>query len=574
MSEHSQEHPVVDSSVEEESAGALPSPALHKPASNIPSLLVAFLASLTTGATTYAFGLYGGALKKELGLSQAQLDAISTAFFVAGLASWIPGMGVDRWGPRTSLSTGGWMGCAALLLYYGVATQTIVVPRPLLVTFLSGIGVLIFLSSAMVTGSVFKLIVSTCGPGTKGSAVGVAKGYVGLGSGLYAALFRSLPVHSDLDFLPMAALLAALCAGLPARILLPVEAPAVTVDETTPRHFRILYASLGGMASVIIATSLSALHHTQLRHANYPLFLLLLLLWWGPLVALWYLPRNDRIGVSEDGPVQRIEDDEVLTSEELDAQHNDEEEEQGLLTSIETEDEPRQEYTLLQMLQTPSALLLIWTTTILVGGGTVVTNNMAQMVESLGFQEQVGPACLALFSVAQSGARVATGALSEAALNWNVRGCCIERGVPRPFFYVAASLVAVLAHVILGIAVHEMAFVLGSTLAGMAFGMAWPLMVLMIGEVFGTAHVAANYMFFDGFSSAAGTVFLSMMVAGDLYEDHIDPNSDDPLTCMGAACFRTSHLIVAILSLTCIVTSAGMMYTSRHVYSSQQLHTH
>ena len=51
------------------------------------------------------------------------------------------------------------------------------------------------------------IISCTCGAGTKGAAVGVAKGYVGLGAGAYACLFESIrqPTSSDLDFLPMAA---------------------------------------------------------------------------------------------------------------------------------------------------------------------------------------------------------------------------------------------------------------------------------------------------------------------------------------------------------------------------------
>ena len=80
----------------------------------------------------------------------------------------------------------------------------------------------------------------------------------------------------------------------------------------------------------------------------------------------------------------------------------------------------KKDYSLVQMLQTPSALLMLWTTTILVGAGTVETNNMGQMVEALGFDKAVTPASLALFSVAQAFSRVMTGALSEAALHWNL----------------------------------------------------------------------------------------------------------------------------------------------------------
>lgn len=140
--------------------------------SNIPLLVSVFLASLTTGATTYTFGLYGNALKETLNLTEAQLDTISSATFCAGLFSWLPGLCVDRFGPRCSLSSGGIIGATALMLFWTVARQFVVVPRYILVQVLSFLGVIVFLCSALITGGVFKVIVSTCGEGSKGSAVG------------------------------------------------------------------------------------------------------------------------------------------------------------------------------------------------------------------------------------------------------------------------------------------------------------------------------------------------------------------------------------------------------------------
>ena len=159
---------------------------------NLPALTGAILASGTTGGITYAFGMYSSALKHTLRLTQGQLDTVSSAFFMAGLLSWAPGMVSDRYGPRCSLAAGGVTSAISLMAFYAVATEAVEVPRPLLVTTLSGLGVCSFMSSALVTGAVFKLIVASTGPGTKGKAVGSAKGYVGLGSGAYACLFEAL----------------------------------------------------------------------------------------------------------------------------------------------------------------------------------------------------------------------------------------------------------------------------------------------------------------------------------------------------------------------------------------------
>eukprot|EP00957_Ditylum_brightwellii_P030451 2306078-Ditylum_brightwellii.AAC.1 len=146
----------------------------------------------TTGGTTYAFGLYAGALKHSLHLSQSELDTISSAFFCAGLLSWAPGIVVDRYGPRVAMSTGGVLGAVSLISYWLVSTGMVPVVRSLVVVTLSLLGVATYVSSALVTGSVFKLIVSHSGKGQKGTAVGAAKGYVGLGSGAYACIFEAI----------------------------------------------------------------------------------------------------------------------------------------------------------------------------------------------------------------------------------------------------------------------------------------------------------------------------------------------------------------------------------------------
>lgn len=593
--------------------------------SNIHQLTCAFLAALTTGGTTYAFGLYGDALKKSLHLSQPQLDTISTANFCAGLFSWIPGLVVDKMGVRTGLVSGGLLGSVSLCLYWGVATQFFPVERWMLVPTLSALGVLIFLSCALITGSVFKIIVSTCGPGSKGTAVGAAKGYVGLGAGVYASMFESLqtPKESDLDFLPMAALFFLVCVTIPSLCLMPSHETIQTTtfrDESTPLHFRCLYLSLGAMATLIIGQAIAELMEGEETEKggsgqNIPVALFLVTIWMGPIFGLQFLPTKSSLPVPEPTDLGEDEGESLLHEVSEDNNNNsgasqresigdislqrlnssggdtnndddflrvppsaEEENEFTLDMNNEMEqstsdDEEIVDKTLCQMLRTPSALLMLWTTTILVGAGIVETNNMGQMVEALHFPKVTTGASLAFFSVAQSGGRVFTGAISESALNWNTGRFCIDNGIPRPFFLIVASLAGLVAHSLLAMATTRGLFVVGTTLAGLAFGMVWPLMVLIVGEVFGTANMAANYMFFDGFTSAAGSVLLSKFVAQEVYEDHID-RKDDPhnVTCLGSGCYAMTHAVCAALSAVCIFTALCLLKTTRNIYNRDNLH--
>ncbi len=576
--------------------------------SNIPSLLCAFIASATTGGTSYAFGVYSSALKHNLHLSQGQLDSISTAFFVAGLFTFIPGYCSDRFGTKVAMSLGGGTGATALMLYWCVAKQFIdIQSRTILVAVLSGLGVATFLSCGLVTGAVFKIIVSSTGLGTKGSAVGVAKGFVGLGAGLYTCLFQSIQAsnESDLDFLPMAAFLFLLCATIPALLLLPSKqtlASVVIQDDCTPLHFRTLYCSLFTLAVIIITSTLMKLYETERDGSessrSYGMTFVLCSIWLGPIVSLYILPRDNAIHsndydiVATSSAVENSENEDADFENQSGSvsqrpQYHDEpncetdgsgrsnEEEINLETDVRTQSNDEEvNMNLWQMIQTPTAMAMLWTTVMLTGAGTVETNNMGQMVESLKFHPSISSASLAFFSVAQAASRVLTGTISESALTWNTNSFGITKGIPRPFFMVVASIVGFTAHFILGMARTEFVFVVGVTLSGVAFGMIWPLMVLISAEVFGVAGAGQNYMFYDGVSSAGGTLIITKCIAQAVYDHNTDPNGADSKTCIGMDCFQSTHMIVAGLCLSCIVSSTVMMYTSRHTYNKPILHSH
>jgi hypothetical protein len=474
--------------------------------SNVPSLVCAFSASVTTGGSIYAFGIYGDALKKSLNISQMELDTISATFFVAGLFTWIPGIVVDRKGMRFSMCLGGCAGALSTMIYWAVSRQFFPVFHP--VSLLSLLAVAICLSCGLIIGSIFKLTLVFGGAETRGSAVGVAKCFVGLGAGVYATIFQGLRTTSEsaLDFLPVIAFFFILCTALPAWFLLPTKEQAVPdliMIQTTPLHFRTLYISLFVLGTVILVTSIIDIMNendpsTSSSHGrDYGRVALILIIWLGPIISLLYLPGKQE----KKGPLA-----DSLTYEAqkpLGGQHDKNEEEQMVLldsyqsSSSQIDEvvvEPPTELSLPEMLQTPSAWFMLWTTMILVGSGTYKTNNMGEMVESLGFPDALTPATLAIFSVAQAAARIITGVASEAALKIKVNSFCINSGVPRPFFLVIASFISVFAHLILMVSTSQTYFVLGCTVSAIAHGMTWPLIVLIVGDVFGLEHHGANYV--------------------------------------------------------------------------------
>ena len=304
---------------------------------NLPLLTTAYLSALTTGATTYAFSFYSSALKRSLHLTQNQLDTLGSATFAAGVFSWIPGMIVDRYGSKLCIVVGGLGNACVLSLYWFIATGRLwqlnsesesgdaeITTR--LIFVLSILGVLTFMGCALITGSVFKLIVESCEKGSKGKAVGCAKGYVGVGSGVYVCLFRalfgasstaegvapakstlalisilpssswwpaksilnqpvapttftgvtfrgaedntspSLEITSTLNFLLMAACFSLLAAVIPGIIFLPKHETLQskkTKDGTRSVHFRIVYTGLILLGMWVIGASLLELKEEE-----------------------------------------------------------------------------------------------------------------------------------------------------------------------------------------------------------------------------------------------------------------------------------------------------------------------
>ena len=78
-------------------------------------------------------------------------------------------------------------------------------------------------------------------------------------------------------------------------------------------------------------------------------------------------------------------------------------------------------------------------------------------------------------------------------------------------------------------------------------------------------------MFFDGASSALGTLLLSKFVAQAVYDKHVIKNHDESnaeqnFQCIGQGCFQMSHAIVCFLSLTCIMSSFILLRATKDVY--------
>ena len=207
-----------------------------------------------------------------------------------------------------------------------------------------------------------------------------------------------------------------------------------------------------------------------------------------------------------------------------------------------------------EAVRTAPGLLLLWVSVTNVGAGFVVTNNLAQISGAMDLAQHTAT-CVTIFSVAQSLGRGLVGLLSDRL---------VRAGHPRPLCLAVAALLLAGAHGCL-IAASRPRLIAGVALAGAGFGATWTLMVVTVSELFGPDHMGSNYMLFDGMGAAVGNLGLAMLLSQSVYTAHIaDPSRSE--TCLGAACFRDTHLVVVGLLLTSVAAACGFAWSSRGLY--------
>ena len=241
---------------------------------------------------------------------------------------------------------------------------------------------------------------------------------------------------------------------------------------------------------------------------------------------------------------------------------------------------------LVQMLMTPEAWLLWWCGVVLMGGGLLLVTNLAQIVESYGAPDSLVPALVTLFSCGNFLGRLLAMRVSDAL---------VRRGIARPAFVALDCLVAAVAqgmNLAAGGArggMQSALLIVANFLGGAAFGAIWPHLVVvrcvastrnlgmlaagwasppdrispaqLASELFGTANIAINYMFYDGCCAAVGILGIGNLLPRVFYRP--SPGSAD---CIGAHCFAPTFGIVAILSLTGVGTGAVLSQRSSALY--------
>ena len=506
--------------------------------------------------------------------------------------------------------------------------HALVPSRSVAIAWLCVSGSAMFMGTSFETAAAFSTLVRRF-PRQRGVVVGIAKGFVGLTGGVTTQLFAAFVMVPD-DSAPtlrfiLAGAIVSLVGGALAIALLVCDgerfrwsAPGVdatlgssaavrsaavaalaegaavapesgttavaadpqVISTAVPPSGGRFYFMYGVLAAMCVAVSAAALAGKSMgREPRAALGGVIAAIWLSPLALL--LPPLW-------GPCERCEltararrasDGEALKQPLLDLPRSNDECDGAALVAVEggggggggdsprdrdreaemEEEDLQKDLTLCSMLCTIECWLLFFSAGAIMGGGICITTNAAQMCEAKGFAGAT-PAVVTVFSVSQAAGRVLAGVLSEAAFVGVGRAW-----LPRPTFVLFSACIMGVAHALL-LLPQLAALYLAMVVAGLAFGSIFPVLVVLVSELFGLRNHGSNYMFYDGTAAILGVFVLAKLLPQTVYTHA----AHGAKTCIGLNCFFWTHAAIAIVEVFAALLALALLIRTRKQFAQRR----
>lgn len=476
------------------------------------ALVLLLFAAASTGLI-YLSSLWTQALKDRLGLSQDNIETIALCCYCGGLIGWVPGKVADTLGPRRAIVFGGLGQALVLCGFYAVASGLVPTSRPMIP--LCVFSFLQYCTSGCTVAAVFSAL-SRLYAEQRGVVVGIGKCWVGMFGAIVTQSYKGfMPENTDGRALVFILVVAAASVSLTSTSAFLLEPDKIAAPHPGPPSPERKALILTVIVATIASTTTAALASLK-GAASYALTSGILVLLLAPSLSL-LLPPDAEEGGGDAAALRKAPT--------------------GGLTTRE-------------MVARPAFWLLIYTTVTTIGGGLIVSTNGAQMAEAAGCGTSGAATVVTLFSGAQALARLNGGASTDALR---------ARGLPIQAMLIFAAAAMAAAYAIMA-ASTPAALHVGVVFAGFGFGTVWPLMVVLVRDLWGDAHMGSNYMIFDGTSSALGSLVFAKLLVASYYDAHATTADDDAAAqvCTGRACFP--YGLVAGLNLTALVTACLLTF--------------
>jgi len=555
-----------------------------------------------SAGNAYMFSFYSPSLKSVLHYNQVELNNLGVAKDIGENVGLLAGLICNKVPAWTLLCIG------ALFGFLGYGTLWLVVSGQIAPLPYWQMCFIQMLGSNSATWFNTAVLV-TCMrnfPHSRGTVVGILKGFVGLSAAIFAQIYTALLTSNAnllLLFLTIGPTAVCLCSMLLVR---PVPAARNVIDPEERSNFHYITYVCLALAAYLFAVNISEELLTMNKFipvvftAVMAVFLVVPLavpiktlseecIGLSPDVQEPLLKEENNNTVSNTAPlmirdVEAIEEvgasttptsdheegkgKKVTLHEDVMAKLNQQEEDAEILLVVgegavkRPKRRPRrgEDFKLRQALVKADFWILFLTFFCGVGTGVTVINNLGQIGEAQGFYNV--NIFVSLISIANFLGRLGGGSLSEHYIR--------KDAIPRTVWLGVAQIMLIFVHLMFASALPGSLYV-GSVLLGLCYGVHFSIMVPTASELFGLKHFGMIYNFLT-IANPLGSFLFSGLIAGYLYDREAAKDSGPSFAtkevCSGAHCFRTTFYVMAAVAAFGVLLTTVLTYRIRSVYSA------